>query len=106
MKYNILLSQEAEWDISESFHWYEIQKSSLGDSFEEAINEALEAISQNPNICQLKYKKIRIYFTKNFPFGIHYYTDKKDLKVIAVFHTSKDPSNWDERIRKNFKKYK
>ncbi len=103
MKYTVLLSQEAEWDIYESFHWYEMQKSSLGDSFEKAINDGLNAISQNPNICQLKYKKLRIFFTKDFPFGIHYFIDKKELKVIAVFHTSKDPSSWDERIKKNLR---
>ena len=82
MKYTILLSLEAEWDISESFHWYEMQKSSLGDSFEDNINDALEAIANNPNICQLKYKKTRIYFTKPFPFGIHYFVDKKELKKL------------------------
>ena len=57
MTFTILLSLEAEWDISESLQWYEMQKSSLGDSFEATVNDSLLAISKNPNICQLKYKK-------------------------------------------------
>ena len=101
MTYTILLSLEAEWDISESLQWYEMQKSSLGDSFEATVNDALLAISKNPNICQRKYKKTRIFFIKTFPFGIHYFIDDKAIKVIAVFHTSKDPCSWDDRIKKN-----
>ncbi len=100
MPFNVLISQEAQWDIEESYAFYEAAQQGLGEKFEEDLNTAFEAIADNPKICQLRYKRtIRIVFTKSFPFGIHYLIDGKEVKVIAVFHTSRSPKNWDNRIK-------
>ena len=41
----------------------------------------------------------RIYFTKVFPYGIHYqYIAKKnEVHIKAVFHTSRNPQLWKQR---------
>lgn len=100
MAFNILISQEAQWDIEESYDFYEAAQQGLGERFEEDLNAAFVTIADNPKICQLKYKRtVRILFAKSFPFGIHYIIDGKDVKVIAVFHTSRSPKSWDYRIK-------
>ena len=98
MAFNILISQEAQWDIEDSYAFYEAVQPGLGKRFEEDLDNSLQLIATNPKSFQLKYKRIvRIVFTKSFPFGIHYIVDGKDIKVIAVFHTSRSPKNWDSR---------
>lgn len=100
MTFNILISEEAQWDIEESFAFYEAVQPGLGLRFEEDLDNSIQAIAANPKTCQLKYRRtIRIVFTKSFPFGIHYFIDGADVKVIAVFHTSRSPKNWDSRIK-------
>ena len=100
MAYNIQISQEAQWDIEESFNFYEAAQTGLGVRFEKDLDLIFHSISINPQVYQVKYRRtIRIGYTKSFPFGVHYFIDGKDVKVIAVFHTSKSPQNWSNRLK-------
>lgn len=99
MTYSLVISDEASFDIIDSFNWYEAISESIAGKFEKEIESHLLLIRSNPNHFQLKYKSVRILFLKKFPFGIHYVIDNDFIKVIAVFHTSRNPMNWDERLK-------
>ena len=100
MAYSIILSDEATFDIIDANDWYNVINPTLSGEFEKEIERFLNTILDNPNKFQLKYKTARIVFLKKFPFGIHYLIDKKTIKVIAVFHTSRNPNNWSEQLNK------
>jgi len=97
-KYLLLLSDEAYFDIIDAFLWYETIREGLGKDFELCLEAELNRILNNPKSFQIKYKKIRVAYVERFPFGIHYLLDTNTIKIIAVFHTGRDPENWDERL--------
>ena len=96
--YALLISDEANADILDAFLWYESARKGLGNDFELCLEAEINRLFRNPKQYQIQYKKIRVAYIERFPYGIHFLLDKKFIKVIAVFHTSRDPENWEGRI--------
>ena len=94
MAYSIFISDEAALDIIEAFNWYQAIDMKLSIKFEKEIERSLEQIKNNPNQFQLKYKAVRVLFLNKFPFGIHYIKNNKKIRIVALFHTSRNPNNW------------
>ena len=98
MIYNVLVSDEAVFDITEASFWYDQQNKGLAQKFQQEIKVGIEYLPKEPKSIQIRYKNVDIHCTKIFPFGIHYIIEAKTVKIIAVFHTSKNPTNWSDRI--------
>jgi plasmid stabilization system protein ParE len=99
MGFDLQISEETEDDIESAYLWYEIQRTSLGFDFETKLEGGFLKIRENPLAFQIRYDKIRVHFIDRFPYGIHYYVEEHIVKVVAVFHTSRDPEKWYERFR-------
>lgn len=99
MPYKYNLSQEAEDDMLEAYVWYEQQRSGLGEDFLESLDKARQAILQNPATYSIRYKKkVRAFLVDRFPYLILYVLEKKDVNIISLFNTSRDPKTWKKRI--------
>jgi len=97
MKAKKLISTFAKADLSDASKWYEKQQEGLGKRFLNEMKEAFEMICKNPTGFQVRYDDNRIYFTKVFPYGIHYqyFEGKNEVHIKAVFHTARNPSFWE-----------
>ncbi|OBX26117.1 hypothetical protein LX77_02077 [Gelidibacter algens] len=93
MSYKVLISDEAYFDISDAMFWYHTKQVELKTQFLSEIKSSIE-----PYHIQKRYKSVRILFLKTFPFGIHFTIQDNTVKVIAVFHTSKNPQNWTKQF--------
>lgn len=89
--YQILLSNEAVNDLIDAYDWYELQRKNLGHEFELSVEATLNQLSRNPFEFQEKYRTVRIAYLQRFPYGIHFLIDDEFVRVIAIFHTSRDP---------------
>ena len=100
MKVKKKISTFAKTDLSDASKWYEKQQKGLGKRFLNEMKEAFELICQTPENFQIRYDDYRIYFTKVFPYGIHYQyiIDKNEIHIKAVFHTSRSPQIWEQRL--------
>jgi len=96
--YEIQFVREALFDIESIIVWYEEQRVGLSHDFELCLEVGLDEISRNPQLFQKKYKEIKIRFISRFPYGIHYLTKKNKIIIIGIFHTSRSPMNWLERL--------
>ena len=94
-----IISIYAKEDLSDASKWYEQRQKHLGKRFLKEIKEAIDAISRNPTIYQVRYDNTRVYFTKTFPYGIHYqyFDTKNEILIKAVFHTSRNSMDWKQR---------
>ena len=103
MKAKKLISTFAKADLSDASKWYEKQQKGLGRRFLNEMKEAFEVICKNPKSFQVRYDDCRIYFTKVFPYGIHYQyiAYKNEIHVKAVFHTARNPQLWKQRADEN-----
>jgi len=98
MKYSYNVSQEAEWDILESYLWYEEKREGLGEEFLASLDKAKKAIISNPGTYRIRRKNARGFLVDRFPYIILYALEEENINVISVFHTSKDPTSWEDRI--------
>lgn len=100
MPYNYNLSQEAEDDILEAYVWYEEQRAGLGEEFLDALDIACQTLLLNPATYRVRYKKkVRAFLVDRFPYLILYVLEKKEVNVISVFNTSRDPLIWKKRTQ-------
>ena len=98
MIYTLQISEAAREDFLDSFHWYESVRLGLGEDFELCLEAALESVSRSPKHCAIRYGNIRVKFTERFPFGIHYWIENDLIRVIGIYHSSRDPQIWQDRI--------
>ena len=100
MKAKKLISTYAKTDLSDTSKWYEQQQKGLGKRFLNEIKEAFDIICKTPEGFQIRYDDYRIYFTKIFPYSIHYQyiADKNEVRIKAVFHTARNPQVWRQRM--------
>ena len=94
---SIQFTKEAVFDIEEIVFWYEDQREGLSYDFELCLEAGINEIQRTPPAFQKRYKEVKIRFINRFPYGIHYIVNDEIITIIAVFHTSRSPSNWVKR---------
>jgi plasmid stabilization system protein ParE len=92
MTYKLSYFDEAKTDVREAKFWYKRQQIGLEKRFAASIKYTLSRIVNNPFMCAVRYKNIRIAHPKEFPYGIHYYIDNihYELVIIAIIHNKRD----------------
>lgn len=70
----------------------------MGRRFFNTILKAFENIKKAPNANPKIGNGIRKHVVKKFPFVILYVLGKTVIKVIAVFHTSRNPDTLEKRM--------
>lgn len=93
----ITFHPEAEVEFNEAVLWYSKQSIGLDTEFVRCIDEAISRINRNPDSFPPTYKKLRKAVVKKFPFIILYESLKDEIRVMAVFHTRRNPKNWQKR---------
>jgi toxin ParE1/3/4 len=84
-------------DIDDAYRFYEGKRAGLGDDFLAAVEEVYRRISNNPLIHQTVFQDVRRGLTRRFPYAVLYRPHPDRVEVIAVYHTSRDPSGWQSR---------
>lgn len=95
MLYSLFIEPEAHQDIQKGIDWYNEKREGLGREFYDTVELYFQSLKTNP-FYQIRYKNIRCFPLKEFPYMIHFTVDepKNCIIIRAVFNTSKDPQNW------------
>ena len=96
--YRLEISEEAENDFDNSYEYYYDDSPNLADTFFQRINASLEIITKSPLSFQVIHKTLRKFTVKKFPSIIYYQVVDCTIQIIAIFHTSRNPKIWTERI--------
>ncbi|QEL13190.1 type II toxin-antitoxin system RelE/ParE family toxin [Limnoglobus roseus] len=86
---------QAEYDISARF--YEGQQVGLGVAFTMEVEAVLDTLSAKPDRFPVVRRDIREAPVDQFPFCIYYRVRLNRVIVLAVFHQSRDPVEWQSR---------
>ncbi len=95
---SILLDPRAEEDIDTASQWYAKENTELALEFLDAIDAAVEFITQFPQAYPEVAPGIRRVLTKKFPFCIYYKVGNNRLTIVALLHIRRKPDIWRERI--------
>jgi plasmid stabilization system protein ParE len=93
------LSPDAKKELQTAVKWYNKKKIDLGKSFYIQVKSTYKYIQQYPEGFEIKYNGFRGTTVEGFPFILFYDIQPNYIVIVAVFHTSKDLSKLDKRIK-------
>lgn len=96
-QYKIELSSEAEDDFEKSYEFYAEENEKVADNYFKQVDNSLKKISKSPLTYPKAHRNIRKYVIKKFPFVIYYKVTELIVRVVAIFHTSRNPEIWKNR---------
>ncbi len=97
MNLPVVLRDEAQVEFDKAFDWYDAQRAGLGAEFVAEVQRAFDRIETNPLMHRVVFADIRKAAVRRFPYSVFYRPHPDRLEVIAVFHSSRDPSIWQGR---------
>ena len=97
VKLPIVLRDEAQAEFDEAFDWYDGKRPGLGPEFLAEVQNVFDRIAANPLMHQVVFADIRKGVVRRFPYCVFYRPQQDRVEVIAVFHSSRDPSSWQSR---------
>lgn len=98
MAVRLMIATEAEQDINEAYDWYECRRVGLGEDFLSSVDACIRAICRWPKMCERVYEDYRRGLVRRFPYAVFYAHANGVVTVYCIFHTSRDPRKWRERL--------
>jgi plasmid stabilization system protein ParE len=77
--------------------WYVLENEKLAEDFLFEFRDALLSVSRAPQGFQKRYKTVRAFALKRFPYNVYYILEKDTLSVIAIIHQKRNPKLWKKR---------
>ena len=87
----------AQTEFDEAAVWDEGQRAGLGSDFVTEVQQVLDTIANHPERYPIASGDVREALVSRFPYCVYYRVKPDRVVVIAVFHTSRDPSVWQGR---------
>jgi plasmid stabilization system protein ParE len=98
MSLPVVLRDEAQQEFDNAFDWYESERAGLGVEFVAEVQKVFDRIAADPLIHQSVVSDIRKGVVRRFPYCVFYRPHADRIEVIAVFHSSRNPSVWQGRV--------
>lgn len=84
-------------DIDAAHTWYEQRQAGLGNDFLDEVEQLVSEITANPARYGFADRDVREGLLTRFPFAVYYRVLPNRIRVLAVYHTSRDPLGWQSR---------
>ena len=98
MSLPVVLRDEAQAEFDAAFDWYDTKRAGLGPEFAAEVQKVFDRIATHPRMHQTMFADVRKAVVRRFPYGVLYRPHQDRVEVLAVFHTSRNPSVWQKRI--------
>lgn len=95
--FRVIFTPAARQELIEAQDWYEGEAAGLGRRFREAMNGVTERMSTNPWQFPIVANNVRRALLRRFPYSLLFVVQGNTLFVIACFHASRDPMQWQQR---------
>ena len=84
-------------EVDSARRWYEQRSPGLGTEFLDAVEYILGEITANPTKYGFAQADIREGLLTRFPYVVYDRLLHDRIRVLAVYHTSRDASGWQSR---------
>ena len=98
MAAKFVIAPDAELDIGEAYGWYEGHRSGLGEEFLSCVDACIQGILRTPEMYAKVHEDYRRALVRRFPYAVFYEYTEGTVTVYSVFHTSRDPGKWRQRL--------
>src|SRR5438309_288083 len=98
MRLSLRYHPAVKQDVRRARMWYEDKRAGLGDEFMKEVHTVLDHVREHPEIYEVVRGNVRRGVTNRFPYIVLYRVEPERVVILGVFHGSRDPIIWDERI--------
>ena len=98
MSLPLRIRPEATSELNEAWNWYEERREGLGDELLGCVEVAFASVQRNPQAHRRVEGRIRQAIVQRFPYVVLFAEYPDYVEVLAVFHTSRDPKQWQGRL--------
>jgi toxin ParE1/3/4 len=88
---------EARDEFIDSCRFYEERNPAVRLLFESAVEAKLQSIVENPHLYPIVEGDMREATLTRFPYAIYFRSTDDEVRILSVFHHSRDPSVWKSR---------
>lgn len=89
--FKAIIESEARVELYDAAIWYEERKAGLGEEFLDEFLNVLDYLEDKPLLFSIINNDFRQVVMKKFPFVIVYRIVDSEIRIISVFHTSRNP---------------
>ena len=98
MSLPVVLRHRAAEELLAACDYLEGQRKGLSVRLIGEVRRVIERISTHPELHGIVLKDIRRAAVRRFPYSIFYRVTPARIDVLAVFHDSRDPAEWQSRL--------
>lgn len=97
MSLPLVFRPAAQAEFHDATAWYARQQPGLGSDFVAEVQQVLQTIADQPDRYPVVSGDVREAPVSRFPYCVYYRAKPNRVAIVAVFHTSRDPSVWQGR---------
>ena len=94
----VLFRRLARTEFDEASDWYERRQPGRGATFTTAVRRVLARIAASPDSFPEAHPDVREALVTGYPYVVYFQISPDRVNVVAVYHTSRDPSAWQSRV--------
>ena len=98
MATELVIAPQAAQDIDEAYGWYEGRRVGLGEEFLSCVDACIQAVCRLPEMHAKVHKEYRRALVRRFPYAVFYEHVAGTITIYCVFHTSRSPQKWRQRL--------
>ncbi len=93
----IIFDPAARVEMLEALDWYVVQDARSAERFIVEVERAVSQLAANPLQYPKIYRDVRRIRLRRFPYGLFFQVEDSTIRIIACFHASRDPYQWQRR---------
>lgn len=97
--HKIIFRKQARLEFDKAGDWYEKERPGLGMEFFAEIQLLIQRIANTPEQFPMLYRDVRKAVAQRFPYCIYFRERNQKIVVLAVFHSARNPTVWQQRAR-------
>ena len=97
MSLPVILDPEARAEFDEAYDWYQAEMG-RGEAFAREVRQVFDRIGSMPRMHAPVVGDVRKAVVRRFPYCVYYREESDCVRVLAVFHTRRHPSGWQDRV--------
>ncbi|QDU22724.1 type II toxin-antitoxin system RelE/ParE family toxin [Urbifossiella limnaea] len=99
MSLPVEIHADAQAEFDEAVDWFQGLRSGSGVAFARAVKQTLDRIAAQPRMHAVVSDDYRRAPVTGYPYYRVFYRELADrVRIVSVFHTSRDPSVWQGRV--------
>lgn len=98
MPSKVIFRREARTEYQRAAKRYELAREGLGERFRAEVTATIHQIVATPELFAVQSGDCRRALVRDFPYAVFFRIVRGGIRVVAVFHTHRDPAVWRQRV--------